>query len=201
MICESQCLNVTPFFKAWLFLNVVQHPRDWIWFVKPISCMLACCCRPPSPTPPCVIFPKGKEKGNSYLCRVRAGLGSSHQPGRCHTSKPCDRAVSSGIALKSQRPTWRWAASLLRPVEGSPAGHEAVRSDPRQVPAARLEAWIALNAKPLGRRLTPTVIAGGKDGVLQREPSHLPQGQCHSCSLWTFCFTLSRQSYGLRTGQ
>lgn len=38
---ESQCLTVTPFFKAWLFLNVVQHPQDWIWFVKPMSCMVA----------------------------------------------------------------------------------------------------------------------------------------------------------------
>lgn len=38
---ESQCLTVTPFFKAWLFLNVVQHPQDWVWFVKPMSCMVA----------------------------------------------------------------------------------------------------------------------------------------------------------------
>lgn len=71
VICESQCLNVTPFSEAWLFLDVVQHPQDWIWFGKPMSCMFSCCCC--SPTPPGVIFPRRGGKGSSYLSRARAG--------------------------------------------------------------------------------------------------------------------------------
>lgn len=65
VIGEGRWLNVTPFFKAWLVLNVVQRPQNWIWFVKPMSCTLACCCRPPAP--PRVSFsPREKKKARVF---------------------------------------------------------------------------------------------------------------------------------------
>lgn len=148
---ESQRLNVTPFFKAWWFLNVVQRPQDWIWFLKPVSCMSACCCRPPSP--PSCDFPQGKKKkatvfhawSEQGLVPLGAGQVPHVQASWLHSRRrTCPEESETGHG-----PSWGQLRGLL--VAMRPLG-------PRTGQAGGL----ACSGQPLGTRLTPAVTAGGR---------------------------------------
>lgn len=127
-------------FPSMVVLNLVQRPRGWIWFVKPRSCVLACCCRPPSP--PCVIFPMGREGGSSYLCRAGAGLGAGQGP----------RGQASGSAARD--PLGERRCPFPGPVKGSVGGHEATCSASCQVPAGPQQ-WLGWEGGRC-RELTPS---------------------------------------------
>lgn len=116
---ESQCLTVTPFFEAWLFLNVVQHPQDWIWFVKPMSCMVALLLS--SSFSPHVSFsPREKKRQVSDVSgEGRRGLLGAGQPRGTALSAPLEegahepsRVEGRGAARCSRRVFCLWLSWL-----------------------------------------------------------------------------------------